>query len=107
MRLDPSADRPAAAGAVLGEAELLVGGKVVDSTDVTAAEAVGPLPPQSGTEGAGAAIEDALRFHKANPLSRQLEIETYTWDVLPDSLKTGNIIDYICQEIEWVRGQLS
>src|SRR5215510_882309 len=53
------------------------------------------------------AIEDALRFHKANPLSRQLEIETYTWDVLPDSLKTGNIIDYICQEIEWVRGQLS
>ena len=37
------------------------------------------------------AIEDALRFHKANPLSRQLEIETYTWDVLPDSLKTGDI----------------
>jgi len=53
------------------------------------------------------AIEDALRFHKANPLSRQLEIETYTWDVLPDSLKTGDIVDYVCQEIEWVRGQLS
>ena len=31
------------------------------------------------------AIEDALRFHKQQPLSRQLEIETYTWDVLPDS----------------------
>ena len=30
------------------------------------------------------AIEDALRFHKQKPLSRQLEIETYTWDVLPD-----------------------
>ena len=53
------------------------------------------------------AIEDALRFHKANPLSRQLEIETYTWDVLPDSLKTGDIVDYVCREIEWVRGQLS
>lgn len=53
------------------------------------------------------AIEDALRFHKANPLSRQLEIETYTWDVLPDSLKTGDIVDYVCKEIEWVRGQLS
>ena len=52
------------------------------------------------------AIEDALRFHKANPLSRQLEIETYTWDVLPDHLKTGDIVDYVSREIEWVRGQL-
>ena len=52
------------------------------------------------------AIEDALKFHKANPLSRQLEIETYTWDVLPENLKTGDIIDYVCREIEWVRGQL-
>jgi hypothetical protein len=52
------------------------------------------------------AIEDALKFHKANPVSRQLEIETYTWDVLPDSLKTGNIVDYVCKELEWVKGQL-
>jgi len=52
------------------------------------------------------AIEDALRFHKAKPLSRQLEIETYTWDMLPENLKTGDIVDYICREIEWVRGQL-
>jgi len=52
------------------------------------------------------AIEDALRFHKANPLSRQLEIETYTWDVLPDHLKTGDIVDYVTREIEWVRGEL-
>lgn len=52
------------------------------------------------------AIEDALRFHKARPLSRQLEIETYTWDVLPDDLKTGDIVDYVTREIEWVRGQL-
>jgi hypothetical protein len=53
------------------------------------------------------AIEDALKFHKANPLSRQLEIETYTWDVLPDNLKTGDIVDYVCRELEWVRGQLT
>jgi len=52
------------------------------------------------------AIEDALRFHKERPVSRQLEIETYTWDVLPDSLKTGDIVDYVTREIEWVRGQL-
>jgi hypothetical protein len=53
------------------------------------------------------AIEEALRFHKARPLSRQLEIETYTWDVLPDNLKTGDIVDYVCRELDWVRGQLS
>jgi hypothetical protein len=52
------------------------------------------------------ALEEALAFHKANPLSRQLEIETYTWDVLPDHLKTGDIVEYVCREIEWVRGQL-
>ena len=52
------------------------------------------------------AIEDALKFHKAKPLSRQLEIETYTWDVLPDALKSNDIVDYVCREIEWVRGQL-
>ena len=53
------------------------------------------------------AIEEALAFHKRTPLSRQLEIETYTWDVLPDHLKTGDIVDYVCREIEWVRGQLA
>jgi sugar phosphate isomerase/epimerase len=53
------------------------------------------------------AIVDALKFHKRKPLSRQLEIETYTWDMLPDNLKTGDIVDYICRELEWVRGQLT
>ncbi|MGH7121740.1 MAG: metabolite traffic protein EboE, partial [Acetobacteraceae bacterium] len=52
------------------------------------------------------AIEEALAFHKARPLSAQLEIETYTWDVLPEHLKTGDIVDYVTREIEWVRDQL-
>jgi hypothetical protein len=52
------------------------------------------------------ALEQALKFHKATPLSRQLEIETYTWDVLPEHLKTGDIVDYVCREIEWVKREL-
>ena len=52
-------------------------------------------------------IVEALKIHKEKPLSRQLEIETYTWDMLPDNLKTGDIVDYVCREIEWVRGQLT
>jgi hypothetical protein len=53
------------------------------------------------------AIEEALAFHKRTPLSAQLEIETYTWDVLPDHLKTGDIVDYVVLELEWVRGLLA
>lgn len=52
------------------------------------------------------AIADALTIHRCGPLSAQLEIETYTWDMLPDHLKTGDIVDYVSREIEWVRDQL-
>ncbi len=47
-------------------------------------------------------IEDAMRLHVATPLSEHLEIETYTWDVLPAHLKTGDIVDYVSRELEWV-----
>lgn len=53
------------------------------------------------------AIEEALRFHRATPVSAQLEIETYTWDVLPAHLKTGDITDYVVRELEWVQDQLA
>ncbi len=53
------------------------------------------------------ALVEALAMHKKTPLSRQLEIETYTWDVLPDHLKTGDIVEYVCRELEWVKAQLT
>jgi hypothetical protein len=52
------------------------------------------------------ALEQALAFHKKKPLSPHLEIETYTWDVLPDHLKTGDIVEYVTRELDWVKGQL-
>lgn len=52
------------------------------------------------------AIEAALAVHRAEPVSDHLEIETYTWDVLPDHLKTGSITDYVVREINWVKGQV-
>jgi hypothetical protein len=52
-------------------------------------------------------IEAALRMHAATPLSDHLEIETYTWDVLPSELKTGDIDEYVSREIDWVRDQLT
>ena len=52
------------------------------------------------------ALEQALAFHKKTPLSDHLEIETYTWDVLPDHLKTGDIVEYVTREIDWVKSQV-
>jgi hypothetical protein len=51
-------------------------------------------------------VEQALAMHRATPLSDHLEIETYTWDVLPEELKTGDIVDYVTRELEFVRGVL-
>lgn len=52
-------------------------------------------------------IEAALEMHRRTPLSDHLEIETYTWDVLPEQLKTGDITEYVSREIEWVRDTLT
>ena len=52
-------------------------------------------------------IEVAMAVHVRTPLSDHLEIETYTWDVLPAHLKTGNITEYVTREIEWLRDELN
>ncbi len=52
-------------------------------------------------------IDAALAFHARTPLSTHLEIETYTWDVLPDHLKTGDITEYVIRELEYVRDVLT
>lgn len=46
-------------------------------------------------------IITVLNLHKQHSLTRQLEIETYTWDVLPDALKLP-IDDSIVREMQWV-----
>jgi hypothetical protein len=47
-----------------------------------------------------------MAVHAKTPLSTHLEIETYTWDVLPDHLKTGDITEYLVRELEYVRDEL-
>jgi hypothetical protein len=53
------------------------------------------------------AIEEALAIHRQTRISDHLEIETYTWDVLPASVKDGDIVDYVSRELEWVRDTLA
>jgi len=52
-------------------------------------------------------VQEALKIHRETPLSDHLEIETYTWDVLPAELKTGDIVDYVTRELEFVRNELT
>lgn len=51
-------------------------------------------------------LAQALRCLKMRPLCRHLEIETYTWSVLPASSKS-NLLESIEREYAWVMAQLA
>lgn len=47
-------------------------------------------------------IRSVLTLLKERRFSRHMEIETYTWDVLPPDLKKRDLQDSISREYEWV-----
>lgn len=47
-------------------------------------------------------IREVLRLLAERPFTNQLEVETYTWDVLPEDLKLG-LVDSIEREIKFVK----
>jgi hypothetical protein len=47
-----------------------------------------------------------LALHRADPISRHLEVETYTWDVLPPSYRSADLSSAIARELNWVKAQL-
>jgi sugar phosphate isomerase/epimerase len=52
-------------------------------------------------------IREILRLHRVQPVSTHLEVETYTWGVLPPNLRTSEIDKAIAREIGWVRDELA
>ena len=50
-----------------------------------------------------AATIEALKRHSICPY---LEVETYTWDVLPPEYRTSDVCTAIARELAWVRAQL-
>ena len=50
-------------------------------------------------------IVEVLKIQKATPLTPHIEVETYTWEVLPEALKLP-IDECIIRELLWVKGQL-
>ena len=52
-------------------------------------------------------VSDMLSRHKLKPISEHLEVETYTWNVLPDSMRTQSVDQAIIRELHWVMDALS
>ena len=52
----------------------------------------------------GEADMEALR---AAPISAHLEVETYTFEVLPEALRVGGVEEAIARELAWARERLA
>lgn len=51
-------------------------------------------------------LRDALRLCRKQEVSPHLEVETYTWNVLPNTLKSSDLVGDIVRELQWVRAEL-
>jgi len=52
-------------------------------------------------------LKAALACTKSGFVAPHLEVETYTWDVLPPELRQGNRADAIAREMRWVLEELA
>jgi sugar phosphate isomerase/epimerase len=52
-------------------------------------------------------LREILGIHRKDPVSAHLEVETYTWDVLPEHERRDDVATAIARELAWVRDRLS
>ena len=51
-------------------------------------------------------LAEILTLHRETPISPHLEVETYTWDVLPSALRAVPVEAAIARELQWVEARL-
>jgi len=51
-------------------------------------------------------LADVLALHREMPVSAHLEVETYTWDVLPAAYRGVPLATAIARELGWVKARL-
>jgi hypothetical protein len=51
-------------------------------------------------------LREILALHRTTPISDHLEVETYTWDVLPERYRGVPVSQAIARELKWVLSQL-
>jgi hypothetical protein len=61
------------------------------------------LGPFTNTQ---AFLARVLERQRQNAVSTQLEVETYTWDVLPPEQRTEGLVSSIARELDWVTDRL-
>lgn len=52
-------------------------------------------------------LREILALHRERPISTHLEVETYTWDVLPERYRNVGLSAAIARELDWVRTQVA
>jgi sugar phosphate isomerase/epimerase len=52
-------------------------------------------------------LREILAIHCAVPISAHLEVETYTWDVLPEDARRVDVATAIARELAWVQQHLT
>jgi hypothetical protein len=57
------------------------------------------LGPFRGTQGY---VAEFLELLSREPVAPHLELETYTWDVLPEAYRRESIVDAVAGELRWV-----
>jgi sugar phosphate isomerase/epimerase len=62
------------------------------------------LPPLSTTQ---AYVADVIALLRRDAMTPHLEVETYTWDVLPEQYRGEDKCSAIAREIDWVRSRLA
>lgn len=61
------------------------------------------LPPFASTQPFLAALLDR---HRRQPVAPHLEVETYTWGVLPEACRDADVSEAIARELRWVLDRL-
>ena len=52
-------------------------------------------------------LETFMARQRSAPVTQHLEVETYTWDVLPAAHRGDDVVSNIVKELQWVRRQLN
>ncbi|HEX6141088.1 MAG TPA: metabolite traffic protein EboE [Geminicoccaceae bacterium] len=52
-------------------------------------------------------LAEILDLHAKEPISPHLEVETYTWDVLPPEYRASEVSEAVARELAWVLNRLA
>lgn len=47
-------------------------------------------------------LRELLSMQARDPLTAHLEVETYTWDVLPEEHRGEGVVSAVARELQWV-----